>query len=122
MTAADFFQRHHAAFLILVGRVALPDVSPKRLEVAMAFEKTKSAVAQLQGALTRAAAAKAASEAQIAQDATDKAALQSELDAADAQIESILQPAVDQANALAPAAPSGADAGSNGGAAQPAAQ
>lgn len=69
----------------------------------MAFEKTKAAVAQLQDALGRAAADKAAQEAQISQDATDKAALQTELDDADSQIEAILQPAVDAANGLAPA-------------------
>jgi hypothetical protein len=103
MKLADLFQRLHAAALVLAGRVALPEVPPSKLEVAMAFERTKAAVAQLQDAIGRAAAQKAADESALGAAQAQASEAQSELAAADDQIVELLQPVVDAANGLAPA-------------------
>lgn len=103
MTVGDIAQKLWNGVLALFGKK--PPAKPSQTEVQMAFEKVQAAVQELEDALTR-AAANAAAQAQAVTDAQSaEAAAQSALADAEDQIVNLLQPAVDQANALAPAPP-----------------
>lgn len=106
-----FFSRIPFALAVLTGRVAIPDnMTVADWSKAMAFDKVQAQVTALQAALARAQASHDADKAQMAKDVTDEAALNAQLTSAqqaladaEAQITALLQPAVDAANALAPA-------------------
>jgi hypothetical protein len=105
MTLATFFTRLHVAILVLFGRVKLPNVPLKEMELAMALEQLNAVVAVASAAADRlianaAAAATAAADAEAA-----LANAQADAAAFDAAAAAVVQPLADK---LAEAAPEAA--------------
>lgn len=105
MTLAKLLTRLHGAWLVMTGRVELPNVPLEEMEIAMAFEQTKAQIARLEGAVQRASDGKAADAAAVktAQDA--EAVAEQNLADADTEIAGLLGPVADSAEAAFPAPP-----------------